>query len=65
MSQVPRRCGSGEDPWWLLDAQGIEVSRVFDGCLESIKSKYESWAFDGYTQSDCDEPIEGDDECRS
>ena len=57
----PCNCGSGEPSWWLLDANGIETQRVCVCCIEEVRSHYQPWVFDGYDQSDLDEPIEAED----
>lgn len=44
--------------WWEYDAQGIELERVCDKCVEVKLAKYRPEILTGYTQADVDEPIE-------
>ena len=58
----PCPCGSGKDSWWEYDAQGIELDRVCDDCVDEKLAKYRPEILSGYDQSDVDEPIEPEDE---
>lgn len=51
---------SDEPSWELRDAQGIYCARVCGRCEEAKKANFNPWIFDGYSQADVDEPIEGD-----
>lgn len=48
--------------WIETDGRGIPVGRVCDHCVESVLSKYRPEIVNRwYSDSDVDEPIEGDD----
>ena len=57
----PCNCGSGKDSWWEYDAQGIELARVCDSCIDKKLSRYRPEILSGYNQSDVDERIEPDE----
>lgn len=43
--------------WWEYDAQGIELAKVCDECVDAALSVYRPEILSGYTQADVDEPI--------
>jgi len=45
----------------MYDSKGIFLFYYCNDCYEIKKSRYNPWVFSGYTQADCDEPIEPDD----
>jgi len=47
--------------WWEYDAQGIELCKVCDECVEYKLSRYRPEILTGYNQSDVDEQIEEED----
>ena len=51
------KCGSGEEPYWEHDAQGIPLEKVCDKCKDEKLKKYRPCILSGYDQSDVDEPI--------
>ena len=52
-------CVDGQ--WWReYDAQNIYLCRVCDKCRSAKLSRYRPEILRGYSQSDVDEPIEGD-----
>ena len=44
-------CGSGEERYELLDAQGIFCAFVCVKCEDEVKSHYNAWVFTGYDQA--------------
>lgn len=58
----PCDCGSGEESYWALDGNGIELERVCSQCKERKLAKYRPEIVNSpYTQADVDEPIEPED----
>ena len=53
-------CGSGEESWWVSDAQNIPLCKVCIKCKAEKLSHYRPEILTGYTQADVDEPIEPD-----
>lgn len=51
-------CGSGNEKYWVHDAQGIPLCSVCSDCRKEKLSKYCPEILTGYTQADVDEPIE-------
>lgn len=49
-----------EESWWEYDAQGIQLCRVCDECVDEKLSHYRPCILSGYSQADVDEPIEED-----
>lgn len=48
-----------ENSWWLLDAKGIEVTRVCAECIGAVKSRYKPEIFDvNQYENVVEEPIE-------
>ena len=47
--------------WWEYDAQGIELAKVCERCVDAALAGYRPEILRGYDQSDVDEPIEPDD----
>jgi len=47
-----------ENSWWEYDAQGIELAKVCDKCVDKVLAQYRPEILTGYSQSDVDEPIE-------
>ena len=43
--------------WWEYDAQGIELAKVCDECVEVSLARFRPEILTGYDQSDVDEPI--------
>lgn len=54
-------CGSGQESYELLDAQGIYCARVCEECEPLVRGRYRPEIFSGYSQADVDEPIEAED----
>lgn len=52
------RCGSGQQAYWLYDAQGIELCKACARCERKKLSPYRREILSGYDQSDLDEQIE-------
>jgi hypothetical protein len=48
--------------WWEYDAQGIELAKVCEDCIDAALAGYRPEILRGYDQSDVDEPIEPEDE---
>ena len=46
--------------WWEYDAQGIELAKVCEQCVDAALAGYRPEILTGYDQSDVDEPIEGE-----
>ncbi len=55
------RCGSGEQAYWLFDAQGIELCKGCSNCEREKLRGYRPEILTGYDQSDVDEPIEAEE----
>ena len=49
-----------DESWREYDAQGIYLCRVCDTCRKAKLGQYRPEILSGYTQTDVDEPIEGD-----
>ena len=47
-----------ENSWWEYDAQGIELAKVCDKCVDKVLAQYRPEILTGYNQADVDEPIE-------
>lgn len=60
MKNECKKHNAQDGSWWVHDAQNIPLCRVCDECIDEKLSKYRPEILDGYTQSDVDEPIEGD-----
>ncbi len=37
---IHKQTHTKQNSWWLLDAKGIELSRVCDECIEAVKAQY-------------------------
>lgn len=55
---MPCSCGSGNNPWWEYDANGIPLAKVCTACVDKRMEAYRPEILSGYDQSDVDEPIE-------
>ena len=60
MRTPPCRCGSGEIPYWINDAQGIPLCKVCHDCQTERLKQYRPEILSGYSQDDVCEPIEPD-----